>query len=844
MNIDLRTLSFLLGLISVLQIVVFFIQYIIFKKSQSIGWWLLWSLLTALGIICMLMRDVLSTGLIPLSIIFTNILFVLGQIALNVGIMRFLGRKEHGLLLVSLFTVFLASTLYAIYGNRDDTMRVIVLYISFAVITYMSAQALHAYKTPSITASAAFLAAVFLAFGSYYTFSTAAAFSILPIDDVFTSTLAQMVTLMVSIVSTLLWSFGLIIMSNQQTTAHYIESEGKYRNLVDNSQSIIYTLTADGTITFVSASWKTLLGHEPEEIVGGSFIPLVHEDDVQACAELLRRTAETGTVQPGEEYRVFHKNGSIRWHRSVITPFFDEHQNLTIFVGNAVDISERKQAEETLRESEEKYRLLHESAGVGIGYYTTSGDVISYNTVAAQNMGGKPEDFNGKSIYELFPKMAADFYMGRIQKATALEGIQTYEDFVDLPNEQKWFVSSFTRILNSINKVIGVQIISTEISELKRAEKAQSESEEKLRALFSSMTEMVALHELVFDEEGKPVDYRITDCNTAYTEITGILREKAIGRLATEVYQTETPPYLEEYSRVALSGVPYQFETYFAPMEKHFSISVVSPGKNKFATITTDITALKQAEQYITAKNKELEQIIYIASHDLRSPLVNVDGYSRELEYTVEEFKVALDAAHPNDIEASLRTSLPDMCSALLHIRNSTRQMDTLIKGLLKLSRSGRAALIITPLNMNELIARLVSNMEFQTREAGVELHITELPPCKGDAVQLMQVFSNLIDNALKYMNAQRAGVITVSGTIEKERSVYCVEDNGIGIAVLHQEKIFELFHRLDPSKSEGEGLGLTIVRQILERLDGNIRVESKPDQGSRFYVSLPCTHL
>lgn len=126
------------------------------------------------------------------------------------------------------------------------------------------------------------------------------------------------------------------------------EAEQKYRLLVENSQSIIYTVTADGTMTFVSPSWKTLLGYAYEEAAGKNFRPFIHPDDVAMCEEYLRKTAETGMVHSGVEYRVIHKDGSIRWHRSVISPAFDERHNLILFVGNAVDITERKQAEEAL----------------------------------------------------------------------------------------------------------------------------------------------------------------------------------------------------------------------------------------------------------------------------------------------------------------------------------------------------------------------------------------------------------------------------------------------------------------------------------------------------------------
>lgn len=146
------------------------------------------------------------------------------------------------------------------------------------------------------------------------------------------------------------------------------------------------------------------------------------------------------------------------------------------------------------------------------------------------------------------------------------------------------------------------------------------ESEAKLHALFTAMMEMVVLHELVFDDQGEPVNYRITDCNHAFTSITGISREHALGCLATEVYGTKVAPYLKEYAQVALSGEPYRYETYFAPMDRHFVISVISPGKNRFATVTADVTERKRAE----------EAIQYLSFHDHLTGLHNRRFFDQE----------------------------------------------------------------------------------------------------------------------------------------------------------------------------------------------------------------------
>lgn len=245
----------------------------------------------------------------------------------------------------------------------------------------------------------------------------------------------------------------------------------------------------------------------------------------------------------------------------------------------------------------------------------------------------------------------------------------------------------------------------------------------------------------------------------------------------------------------------------------------------------------------LQAKNRELEQMINIASHDLRAPLVNIDGYGREIETSLAElnqlFSKIGNGENENLINAALLPAL-EITSALRYVRSSARQMDVLLKGLLKLSHTGRGPLEIEQLDMNELVAGVVSSFEYQVKEAEVVVKVTGLPPCLGDAVQVRQAFSNIIMNAIKFLDPVRTGVISITGFIEEESAIYCVADNGIGIDSGNHEKIFEIFEQLEAAKYGGEGLGLTIVRQVTGRLGGEVWVESEPGLGSRFYLALP----
>jgi signal transduction histidine kinase len=265
-------------------------------------------------------------------------------------------------------------------------------------------------------------------------------------------------------------------------------------------------------------------------------------------------------------------------------------------------------------------------------------------------------------------------------------------------------------------------------------------------------------------------------------------------------------------------------------------------------SLEQEIVERKRVEDSLTtvntelnSKNKELEQILYVASHDLRSPLVNVQGFSMELANDFHDIFVSLDGDDvPKGLKAKLEQKLrDDIPLALGFISKSIDKMDSLLAGLLKISRLGRAAISITSLDMNRLVAEAIGNLEFQLSEKEISVQVETLPNCLGDALQVGQVLTNLIGNAIKFTKADKQGTIRITGVEQGKFVVYCIEDNGIGIEKAYQEKIFEIFHQLRPD-SEGQGLGLNIVKKIIERLGGAIWVDSEPNNFCKFYISLP----
>jgi signal transduction histidine kinase len=458
-------------------------------------------------------------------------------------------------------------------------------------------------------------------------------------------------------------------------------------------------------------------------------------------------------------------------------------------------------------------------------------------------MGQKtPENVVGKEDFAIaIPEQARGFRARDREVIETGKPLLGYEELRSMHDGRDvWLRTSKVPLLDGEGRLCGILGVYEDTTERRRAQTELLESHERLLTVLNSLDAAIYIadmkdHEILFvNQHG-----------------TGKWGRNLVGAKCWRAIQRQSGPcpFCTNGGLVAANGEPtgvHQWEAQSMLDGRWYDLRDCAirwtDGRLVHMQVATDISDRKQAEHLLAAKNKELEQIVYVASHDLRSPLVNVDGYGREIEYSLEELGEALaaDSGRKPDMGAVLRTALPAMTDALHHIRNSARQMDTLLKGLLKISRSGRAALSIGPVDMNAVVSQVVAGLEFQVRESGAAVRVGDLPPCLGDAIQLTQVFQNLVGNALKFLSPARPGTIEVSGSVEHDRSVYCVEDNGVGIAPEHQSIIFELFHRLDPRHTEGEGLGLTIVRQTLSRLGGEVWVESGRGAGSRFYVSLP----
>jgi signal transduction histidine kinase len=254
--------------------------------------------------------------------------------------------------------------------------------------------------------------------------------------------------------------------------------------------------------------------------------------------------------------------------------------------------------------------------------------------------------------------------------------------------------------------------------------------------------------------------------------------------------------------------------------------------------------------------NNEIQRFAYIVSHDLRSPLVNIMGFTSELEELradifrrIAALQLAATSAPAlpdaeGGIEGTLEPQdkqlLTDFSEALEFIKSSIAKMDRLISAILNLTREGRREFEPVRIEMRELIEAIVSTVAHQASQAEAEIHIEPLPDITSDRLAIEQIFSNLIDNALKYLKPGTPGNVSVRARTKLGFAIFDVSDNGRGIDPKDHQRIFDLFRRAGQQDKPGQGIGLAHVRTLVRRLGGTMSVASELDKGSTFTVTLP----
>ncbi|MCC3408054.1 MAG: PAS domain S-box protein [Microcoleus sp. PH2017_10_PVI_O_A] len=610
----------------------------------------------------------------------------------------------------------------------------------------------------------------------------------------------------------------------------------------------IYDTEAQQNI-YANPAVTAMLGYTPEELqdLGTQAISsLVHPEDLHKLSASMQRLSNSSNPHETDDidYRIKHKNGEWRWvhDRSTIfkrTPAGPIQQ----VIGSILDISARKQAEESLKEQNEVLQTIFDNVPVMLSFLGNSGEIEWVNRYWEKVLGWSLAELKNHDIFtECYPQPEYRQYVfAQIKAAT-----QNWEDFKTTVRDGRIIDTAWANIRLSDGRCIG---IGQDISDRKRAEAELQQLNETLEAQVAQRTAELetffdALPDRIFVVERE--DMRQPFVNQSLAKMAGFNSRKEMqGKTVSECFSTElATKFVRENLLVFESGETLHLhEKYIFSDNKTtyfdtFKIPLRNLDGEVYALIGTsrDITelvetkqALSQRTEQLEAANQELESFCYSVSHDLRAPLRHISGFVNALKQRLESTEALND---------------PKIVHYMQVIEDSSQKMSLLIDGLLALSRVGRTELVQIPIDLTRLVQTAIklakprtATESAPTPHSQVEFTVGDLPLVTGDPTLLQQVFSNLIDNAVKFSRGRTPATIVIDALPD---GTIFVKDNGVGFPSEYADRLFGAFVRLHSQREfEGTGIGLAIVGRIIGRHGGTIWAIGAPSQGATFYFKL-----
>ena len=624
------------------------------------------------------------------------------------------------------------------------------------------------------------------------------------------------------------------------------KSTEKYRLLIENSHDIIYTLNPQGVFTFVSPSWTLLLGHPVSEVVGKPFQKFVHPDDVEACAVFLEKVIETNQRQAGVEYRVQHIDGSWRWHTSSGTPLKDESGIAISYHGIARDITAHKQAEEALKESQQKMADIIDFLPDATFVIDKEGKVIAWNLAMEEMTGIRAADMLGRGDYEyalpfykerrpilidlvLKPRKDIETRYIKTQRKEMSMGAEAH---ISSFREREVYLFGKANILrDSKGNVVGAIESIRDITVRKQSEIALKYSEERFSKAFNLSPAPTTISTI---DEG-----RFIDVNDSYLHMIGYAREEIIGRTSEELSIWFDLEHRRSLTRKLLDQGSFRGEAIYCRTKTGerrkllMSAEIIGlKGKKFILAIFYDITEQEKLEAQLR-QSQRMEAIGTLAggiAHDFNNILGAVMGYT----------EMALGRSNVDD----------HLQRYLQHIFKASERARDLVKQILTFSRKSDEKLL--PLRVSPIIKEVLKLLRATLPST---IKISEIIDSNPDTVladptQIHQILMNLCTNAACAI-PEKKGEIKISLASEQIESdissgldsgMYlklAVSDTGIGMDSGTMGRIFDPFFTTK-KPGEGTGLGLSVVYGIVKSYGGTITVQSEAGKGSEFCVYLP----
>ncbi len=607
-------------------------------------------------------------------------------------------------------------------------------------------------------------------------------------------------------------------------------AEENYRNIFDNAIEGIFQSSPEGYFLSVNPAMARMYGYDSPTDMLLSINDITTQIYVNPEARVeLRKRLDRGEKLTDFESQDYRRDGSVFWTSMNVQAIYNKSGALLYYEGTAQDITQHKKSDEALRESEERYRTLFNNMLDGIYRSTPAGRFVDVNPALIKMLGYQSR----AEMLELDIPQSLFF----APEERIVDYLAPGEERVDVfrmkrkDGSEIWAEDHGHDLHDAQGHTLFHEGILRDVTPRIIAEAERQRAENELLQFKNIMDES---NDAIFIID--PVTSQHSYVNRRACQLLGYTAYE-FSKLGVVKIEAQMPDLEAWQQRVELvrthNGLI--FETNYRhkagmtfPVEVSARLLQYADGDHVVA-FARDITERKQAESErelligeLEAKNNELTQFTYTVSHDLKSPLVTINGFLGYLEQ---------DVAAGNLERVKLDRQ---------RIQGAVNKMHALLTELLELSRIGRMMNEAEDVPFEAMVKSAVDIVHGRLEVSNVTIHTQpDLPIVHGDRQRLTEVLQNLLDNAAKYMGDQLDPLIEIGQRGEEAgKPIFFVKDNGIGIALEYHERIFGLFNKLD-SRSEGTGIGLALVKRIVEVHGGRIWVESELGQGATFYFTL-----